>query len=338
VALQVAALDVLAAAELQAGQPHFARQVLAQALALAHAHPDQRLRARVEARLAQVALTEGEPRQALALASNAHGSCDDADARLRCVAVAGRALAALGRPDEAVLALEQALTQARGLAASGWVAEVAYELGNVHTARHHAEAARDAFAVAIAAAAAAGQEGLGLRSQRGLAWSLRRLGALETADQTLAEASRTAAERQHVGEWVAAEVLRAQWALDAGELQAAVDRLAKLPLQADTGVPLAVLGDALTLRGRLWAQGGRWTEASEDLERAVAVLRTAGEPRSLGAALLLAGQVAGLRGDGAACGRQLADALAITAQHGLPEQEVVRRVIARLAQQAEAAD
>jgi hypothetical protein len=90
--------------------------------------------------------------------------------------------------------------------------------------------------------------------------------------------------------------------------------------------------------GRICAQQRDFAGAAPLLHAAIADLRTAAEPRSLGAALLLAGQVEGALGHGEACGAMLGEALTITARHGLPEQVVVRQVIERLRAQAESVD
>lgn len=336
VAQQLVALDLLAAALLQDGQGTQALEAAQRALDLANGQPLQRLQARAQGRLALVLLQTGDAQGAVQAAGRAAQTSDAAQdplGRVRALLVGGRALGHLGRSDEAVLALGHAVTAAAAAHRQDLGAEAAFDLGNVHVARHGWQAGQKAFETAQQLAAQAGLLAVAVRALRGQALCQRHLGEFANAQALLDTARHLAREGALLTEYVAVVVDAAQVGVDQGDLPGARQVLQALDLPHRDDVPAGPRGDGLTLLGRVLAQQGDPAGAAEVLRQAVQVLRPAGIPRSLGAALLLLGQMEGLLGHGEACGHLLGEALVVTAQHGLPEQAMVRQVIERLQKQ-----
>lgn len=337
VAQQLTALDMLAAALLQAGDGAAAREAAQRAVDLAAVQPLPRLQARVHARLAQTLLQNSEFQEAVLAAGRAAelaDAADDVQGRVRALLVGGRALGMLGRTDEAELALGHAQAAALQGHRADLAAEAAFDLANGYAAQHTWQAARHAFAAAHEHARTAGHAQLAVASLRGLALCRTQTGDLAGAQQTLAQARQLAGESGLGTEQVAIGIDAAQLAVVQGDLASARDILETLDIEQAGDLPAAVRGDGLTLLGRVRFQLGDPAASAEVLRIAVAVLRPSHQPRSLGGALLLLGQVEGALGHGQACGELLGEALVITAQHGLPEQALVRQVIERLQAQA----
>lgn len=336
----LAALDLHAVALLQQGNVLTASEVAREAVTAAATQPSLGLRARAAAREAQVLLLQGEPslaaRRAVEAGQLAQRGGDPA-ASAAAAMTGGRALVSLGRLDEARFALDQSRATAWAHHRRDLAAEASFELGNALLAAREGSDATAAFEQALTDALAAGLQPLSIRVQRGLAAAARLRGDPNAVRHHLAEAS-LAAEVAGLGAEIAAVLTDLALAdLEGGDLAAARLRLAPLGLAsaASDRLPPVVRGDARALLGRICAQQRDFAGAAPLLHAAIADLRAAAEPRSLGAALLLAGQVEGAMGHGEACGVLLGEALAVTARHGMPEQVVVRQVIERLRAQAE---
>ena len=345
VAQQLAALDLLAAALLQTGQLAEAGEAARRAVELAdqpsHGSEQEsaqvRLRARAQGRLALVALHSGDAQAALHAAGTAAQLAEQAAdplARVRALLVGGRALAHLGRHDEAAVALGLATSSALDAHRPDLGAEAAFDLGNVYATLQGWQAAHRAFTTAHQHARTAGLLPLAVRALRGQALCQRQAGDFTAALEHLDTARQLAREASLLADYVGVVVDAAQIGLEQGDVEGAQTVLEALDLPARDDVPAGPRGDGLTLLGRVRVQLGDPQRAAEALQLAVAVLQTAALPRSLGAALLLLGQVEGMLGHGEACGQRLSEALVLTAQHGLPEQALVRKVIERLQAQA----
>lgn len=339
----LAALDLHVAALLQQDDVALARKVAREAVGAADTQPSLALQARAVAREAQVLLRLGEPslaaRRAVEAGQLAKRGSDPA-ASASAAMTGGRALVALGRLDEARFALDQSRATALAHHRRDLAAEASFELGNALLAAREGADATAAFEQALTDALAAGLQPLSIRAQRGLAAAARVRGD-STAVRYHLEAALQAAEAD--GRDDERVAVLTDWALadlEGGDLAAAHARLASLgpPSALANRLSPATRGDARALLGRICAQQRDFAGAAPLLHAAIADLRTAAEPRSLGAALLLAGQVEGALGHGEACGAMLGEALTITARHGLPEQVVVRQVIERLRAQAESVD
>lgn len=332
VAHQLAALDGQAAALLQVGDGPNAQIAADRALTLARAQPLLRLRARANARVAQTLMYNGDLQKAARTAAESAAIAENASdhaAHVRALLVAAQVLRATARHDESLLALQHAQKAGRLSQRADVQTEVAFELANTLAALHQWPQALQIFGDAAVLARSAGMVAVAVRALRGVATARRMLGNGGGALEALAEAQNLANSAQLLGETAACAVDAAQMAIDRGDAQAARD-LMQLWLPQMVSLPLAVQGDALILLGRAQVTLGEIEEAGQSLDLAVKTLRRAAQPRSLGAALLLAGQVHGMLGHGQICGELLSEALVITAQHGLPEQQIVRQVIERL--------
>ena len=329
-AQHLAALDTACAAWLHLASPDRAAGLARQAVQIANHQPLLRLRARAKARLAQ-ALAAGEaPGDAWAVAREAAemaAQAGDEGAHALALGTVGALLLSDGRLDEGRLVLHHALETARSSGRRDLAAESAFSLGNLHATAHEWSAAREAFAASRTDAEALGRPQLALRAWRGEALTLRGLGQQEAAEQELVAALAQAREAGLAAETAAVTVDLAQLLLETRRARQARTLLAALPTQ---DLPAVQRGEALTLQGRLLAMARELAPAAQVLGEAVEWLRQAHAPRSLGAALLLLGQVEGMLGHGEACGALLGEALVVTARHGLPEQHLVRQIIERM--------
>jgi len=329
-AQQLAALDTAAAAWLGLDQPQRATELARQAVQLAEQQPLLRLRARAKARLAQALAHNDVPadawtvvREAVEIATEA----GDEGAQVLALGTLAALLASEGRVDEARLVLDKARETARSSERSDLEAETAFALGNLHATAHAWPEAQLAFAACRTQAEALGHMHLALQALRGEALALRGLGRGDEAQRMLAAALQQAQEAGLARQAAAATVDLAQLLLETGRQAEARTLLQGLDIRE---LPAAARGEALTLHGRILATARELEPAAEVLRAAVALLRQARQPRSLGAALLLLGQVEGMLGHGETCGTLLGEALLVTAKAGLPEQHLVRRVIERM--------
>lgn len=330
VADQLAAIDAACALRLACGDAAGAALAAAQAVALAAEQPLLKLRARAACRHAQALWQGSQFTAALAALQDATALAEAAgDDRARSMAalVGGAAMAQRGAVDEAAMAYSRAVGAAErchraDLAAEAWLA-----FGQLQANQRQFANADTAFARAEATAGSIALAAVQVRAWRGRAWCARESGDFAQADGWLQRALAAARAAQLPRAAGQCAVDAAEIALAAGDL-AAAERALAAPELADTD--LALQGQALAAAGQIAARRGQWPNADALLGRATALLRTAGEPRSLGAALYLAGQVAGMAGNGARAGQLLADALAVTAAAGLPEAAQVRATIERI--------
>ncbi|MCO4760582.1 MAG: hypothetical protein KC502_03715 [Myxococcales bacterium] len=327
---RIAARDLLAAALGASGDTAAAQQVAEDAVDLADSHPLMRWRGRARARLAATLLGAGSPKQALEQAekaASAGGEADDRVTRARSLLVGGQALVALGRLDEAQLALGHAMAEASSVRLPSLAAEAAYAQGDAFLRLRRARQARHVFAQAVDQARRAGSIAMQLSALRGAAAAARLGGEMETAMAELASAAKL-----HSG--LEADRCTVDLARLHCERNAPDQALEALSSVDASEWPAAAAGELWTVRGQALAMQRQLEPAAQALSTAVTLLRT-GNDRSLGAALFLLGQVEGMRGNGHACGEALGEALMITARLGLPEQHDVRRVIERIQSQAE---
>ena len=334
---QLVAQDLAAVAALARRQFALATATAEQALQLAESLPLLRWRARAEARLAHCLSMSGELPEALRHADHAMQVAEQAgdwQARAKALWVAGSALADSGRIDEARLALSHAHQAALAAHRPDLAAEALAELGRCQARVHAFVEAESAYRQAAQAAAQGGQKATEVRAWRGVAWCARDSGRLAEAKQVLAHAAVQARLAGLAGDEAACQVELGQVHLRAGDLELA---LAAVRLPEGQGVPPLVRGDALLLAGEVRARRGQWTEARTLVQEAEVLLRSAAEPRSLGAALYLLGQIEGRLGAGERAGQLLGEALVLATRLGLPEQQVIRRTIERMQQQARAA-
>ncbi|MBM4344342.1 MAG: hypothetical protein FJ100_13315, partial [Deltaproteobacteria bacterium] len=166
---------------------------------------------------------------------------------------------------------------------------------------------------------------------RGQAWCARESGEADQALDALQRAREVAAAAGLEGAGLQAAVDEAQVWISRGDLDRAQQRLGDLDLRA--ALP-ATAGEALSLRAHIAARQRHWARADELASRALVVLRAAGQPRPLGAALYAAGQIAGALGDGARAGALLGEALGMAVRAGLPEQAMIRATLDRMTQRA----
>lgn len=328
---RIAVRDLHAAALVEAGVPQLALTVARTAVALAEDHPLLRWRGRARSRLAAALLATGDPNAALAeteTAARLGVAAEDRITQARCLLIGGQALVALGRLDEAQLALGHAMQVAFSLRMPTLAGEAAFAQGDAFLRLQRGREARHVFEQAVDQARRAGTVAAQIRALRGAAAAAHQLGQSDVALAELAVAASLAGGLE-AGRCA---VDRARIHCERQAPDAALAVLAEITVE---GWPSTAAGELLTVLGQARAMKGDIAAAATHLTDAVAHLR-AGSERSLGAALFLLGQVEGMRGDGDACGTALAEALIITARLGLPEQHAVRRVIERIQAQAEA--
>lgn len=331
---QLVALDLAAVAALASRSFDLAIAAAAQAVELAESLPLLRWRARAEARLAHCLAMAGDLPKALRHADRAMQVADQAgdwQARAKALWVAGSALAESGRIDEARLALTHAHQTAVAAHRQDLAAEALAELGRCQARVHAFVEAESAYRQAAQAAAQCGQKACEVRAWRGVAWCARDTARFGEAKQVLAHAAGLAQQAGLQGDVAACRVELGQVHLRAGDLDLALAAV-RLP-EAQTLPPL-VRADALLLAAEVRARRGQWSEARTLAVQAEELLRAASEPRSLGAALYLLGQIEGRLGAGERAGQLLGEALVLATQQGLPEQQVIRRTIERMQQQA----
>jgi tetratricopeptide (TPR) repeat protein len=336
----LAAVDALVAAQLAAGESAAAADGVRRLEAAALGQPQVRWHARALARKAQVLAAGGEYHQALEAAAQAAQKAEavgDGEGKARALLAAGQALGWAGRGDEAAMALDHAQREATAAHQPALAAEAAAERAEAALRLHDFAAARTACTVAIATAQQLGLISLELRVRRCESKAQRDQGDIQGALATSREAQLRAEIAELHGLATACAVDEAWMLADRGDRTAARRLADGVLLRAgqlhDRAGKIAV-AEAHSLLGRLQAQAHEWNEAATELQRSVEALRTLDAPVALGAALLLLGQVEGARGNGTACGELLGEALVVTARHGLPEQQVVRRVIDRLRAQS----
>jgi len=332
---QLAALDLYCVAALQAGQLDTAAASCDQSVRLAEALAAPRWQRRTQVRQAQVLALQGDAEaalhQAAAVAAAAQAAAD-AQVVVRAWLVAGPLLHRLGRLQEAIELLREAVRLASEQPLPVLAAEAALELGRAQLGAQQWPEAQVAFALAGQLADGQGLVGLVLDAARGTVLALRSRGeateAAAYAAQALAALEGKAAARFTAG--LCVEL--AQLALDAGQPQAAGRWLQRVGPDSHPSVQ----GEAAILSARVALSELGPDAAVTPLLQAVGLLRQHGPARSLGAALFLLGQVYGLLGEHAAAGRWLGEALILTTQHHLPEQHLVAEVLRR-AQRASAA-
>ena len=327
---QLAALDLAAAAYLALRDTELAKATAAQAVDLAESLPLLRWRARAEARLGHCLAVAGELSTALRHADRALQLAEqagDLQARAKALWVAGSALAQSGRIDEAQLALSHALQSAEHAHRPDLAAESLAELARVQARVHAFADAEAAFRQSAALAAKSGQKASEVRALRGVAWCARESGRLAEARQWLARAGQLAEKAKLAGDMAACQVELGQLHLRAGDLDLALAALGGLEGRP---LPPLVRADAAILTAEIRARRGQWLEARALAREAESLLRQGHEPRTLGAALYLLGQIEGRLGAGERAGQLLGEALVLASRQGLPEQHVIRRTIERM--------
>lgn len=333
VAEQLAALQFATMAHLAAGAIGGAQAIAQQATQLAEAQPLVRYRARALALQANLSARTSPPTEALAAAQEAQKSAlaaGDAAAGAQALLAAGGALSRMGRADEARLAWSHAATVAMSGHRDDLVVAAQLATAESHAQLAEWDAAAVGFAMVMQTADARGIGPLQVAARRGHAWCDRSRGNLAAAVRWTREALRMAEQLGHTD---------LQWTCRTD--------LAELDLLQGRREPARALGDAAALavatpatRGealRVAAQAAAvdkdFKQARQWLQRAEADLRSVHADRALGAVLTLAGQVHAALGDGEAAGRALGEALALTIRLGLPEQELVRSILARMTDQ-----
>ncbi len=329
VAQRVVALDLCAALQLAGGDAAAAAETVELAIAAANDQPLLRLRAGALARRADVRLAQGAPRDAAHAARDAAEiarESEDHESHARALFVAGRALRALGRHDEALLAATHAAEESAASGRPDIAGHALYFCGNSNLAIGRHREALLAFGRALEIESMVSQPRLRGSILRGIAACQRALGDGTTAIKTLGQAAA-----------IDDELVQALCQVDAATIEVDLGRheaaLATLEAIDQDALDKAGLGDLLTLRARCEVALDKKTAAAATLKEAVQAHR-AGDPRGLGAALYLLGQVEGMLGNGQACGDALGEALIITARLGLPERHMIRRTIERLHTQA----
>ncbi len=169
-----------------------------------------------------------------------------------------------------------------------------------------------------------------LRAQRGLANVLAANGDTAGAQARLQALAADAQTLELPVEFAACQLDLAQLALAANDGAATLAHL-QAALRAPDSLPPLLRGEAGLVRARLLLAIGDTAAAVAAVGEAVALLRLAGDQRSLGAGLLLQGQLLLVAGQAEPAGLALGEALAVTTRAQLPERAIVEAVIARLA-------
>ena len=329
---RVVAHDLHAAVLAEHGDLAGAQAACDRSIALASRQPLLRLRARAQTRAGALKLLAGDARGAMELAQSSAEQArlaEDRQAHAAAMQTAGEALRALGRHDESLLALGHATSEAALAGRKDIAAQAGWRLGDGYLAVGRHRQARHSLEVALAQATGCQMNALAARIRRGIASTYAAGGEADLARATLEELVQGAPLQEAAG----AQVDLARQALRGGDREAA---LAWLQTAPPSGSSRHDEAEWHVVAGEAAARAGELDNAAQHLEEAVAMHRQ-GDPRALGAALFLQGQVHGMRGEGQACGAALGEALVITARLGLPEQDVVRRAIERLQAQSEGA-
>ncbi len=331
-------LDLQAAARLATGQTAAAATAAAQALQIAELLQLPGALAQAQTRQAEVHLARFESQAALQLASQ---SCVTAQAqmiapeiRARALLVAGMSLLAVGRWDEAIASLEQSQDQAQLAGRTDLFASAGFELGRALQVSQQPAAAAKHWLLALNAAAKLSMNALQIKILRGIARVTPPEDGRATGHPALDQARALAVTADLADAYATVVMDLAQRHVTQRDLGGAEQLVASLDLQNRPQLPPVIRGEGWTIAAQIRAMLHDFSSASELIGKALPLLREAGEPQPLGAALLLAGQLEGALGHGAACGALLSEALVCTAKHGLPEQAVIRRVIDRLERQA----
>ena len=209
------------------------------------------------------------------------------------------------------------------------MAQAAWTVGQVTARQEDVERTRYWLGQATELALTAEAWTLALRAQRGLANLLQGTGDVAGAVARLEALASDATVLDLPIEAAACHLDLAQLALARDDGPATVRHMQEV-LRDPNNLPPLLRGEAGLVRARLLVAIGDVHAAVTAVAEAVALLRLAGDQRSLGAGLLIQGQLLLLAGHGDQAGRALGEALAVTVRANLPERAVVEAVIARL--------
>ena len=218
---------------------------------------------------------------------------------------------------------------AQQVAATTVMAQAAWMVGQVAARRQDSALTRYWLGQAVELALTADAWTVALRAQRGLANLLRENQDLAGAAARLEALAADAEALDLPLENAACHLDLAQLALDRVDGAAALRHMQRVLADPDSLPPL-LRGEAGLVRARLLLAVGDGVAAVEGIAQALVWLRLAGDQRSLGAGLLLQGQILLLEGQPEAAGLALGEALAVTTQAQLPERAIVAAVIARI--------
>ena len=211
------------------------------------------------------------------------------------------------------------------------MAQAAWTVGQVTARQEDTDRTRYWLGQATELALRAEDWPLALRAQRGLANLLQGAGDTDGAVARLQALAADAATLELTTEFAACHLDLAQLALARDDGPATLHHMQAVLRDPDSLPPL-LRGEAGIVRARLLLAIGDVEAAVKGIAEAVVLLRSSGDQRSLGAGLLVQGQLLLLAGHGDSAGRALGEALAVTVRANLPERAVVEAVIARLGQ------
>jgi ATP/maltotriose-dependent transcriptional regulator MalT len=209
------------------------------------------------------------------------------------------------------------------------MAQAAWTVGQVTARQEDVDRTRYWLGQATELALTAEAWPLALRAQRGLANLMQGAGDTDGAIARLQALAADAAVLELPTEFAACHLDLAQLALARDDGPATLHHMQEVLRDPDRLPPL-LRGEAGLVRARLLLAIGDVHAAVAGVAEAVALLRLSGDQRSLGAGLLIQGQLLLLHGQGESAGRALGEALAVTVRANLPERAVVEAVIARL--------
>lgn len=209
------------------------------------------------------------------------------------------------------------------------MAQAAWTVGQVTARQEDWERTRYWLGQATELALTAEAWPIALRAQRGLANLLQGAGDTAGAVARLAAVAADAAVLELPIEAAACHLDLAQLALARDDGPATLHHMQEV-LRDPERLPPLLRGEAGLVRARLLLAIGDVPAAVTAIAEAVALLRLSGDQRSLGAGLLIQGQLLLLAGHAQDAGQALGEALAVTVRANLPERAVVEAVIARI--------
>ncbi len=209
------------------------------------------------------------------------------------------------------------------------MAQAAWTVGQVTARQEDAERTRYWLGQAAELALLAEAWPIALRAQRGLANLMQGAGDTAGAVARLKALAADAVVLELPIEAAACHLDLAQLALARDDGPATLHHMQEVLRDPDSLPPL-LRGEAGLLRVRLLVAIGDVPAAVAGVAEAVDLLRLSGDQRSLGAGLLIQGQLLLLADRAQEAGRALGEALAVTVRAGLPERAVVEAVIARI--------
>lgn len=218
---------------------------------------------------------------------------------------------------------------AQRVGATTAMAQAAWLLGQIAARQQNPTRARYWLGQAVELALLAEAWPVALRAQRALAKLMREDGDAAGATARLLALAADADALELPVEAAACHLELAQIALEREDGAATVRHMQHVLAQPERLPPL-LRGEAGLVRARLLLAVGDAPGAVLGIAEALAWLRLAGDQRSLGAGLLLQGQILLLALQPDAAGTALGEALAVTTSAQLPERAIVEAVIARI--------